>query len=126
MRLGDLDALKEQFTEGAYTSKDVKGIINNAPTVVPSNDIFEWCNGCKEYDQENYCCHRWTSRIRDALEELKQSRLDELRPKGKWEYVDYGNGLGNYHCSECHNIKQQMYHNFCGNCGADMRGEDND
>jgi flagellar biosynthesis/type III secretory pathway protein FliH len=33
MRLGDFDALKEQFTEGAYTSKGVREIIDNAPAV---------------------------------------------------------------------------------------------
>lgn len=56
------------------------------------------------------------------------------RPHGKWEYNQYdGNAkIGNWHCSNCHNICYEMKltydnYNFCPNCGADMRkGEDND
>ena len=34
--------------------------------------IFEWCDTCKEYDQENHCCHRWAKVIRNTVEEMKQ------------------------------------------------------
>ena len=44
---------------------------------------FEWCDTCKEYDQEKHCCHRWTKVIRDTVEEMKQGNerevLDKLR-----------------------------------------------
>ena len=33
MRLIDADALKKEFTEGAFTTKGVREIIDNAPTV---------------------------------------------------------------------------------------------
>lgn len=68
MRLGDLDALKEQFTEGAYTVKGVREIINNASTVEPKQG--EWikigeiglaytCNRCGEVTvvPTNFCPH---------------------------------------------------------------------
>lgn len=34
-------------------------------------ETFEWCHDCKEYDKENYCCHRWSKVIRNTVEELK-------------------------------------------------------
>lgn len=48
---------------------------------VPSatDEEFEWCHDCKEYDQEKHCCHRWTKVIRQTVEELKADR-----PKGEW------------------------------------------
>lgn len=33
---------------------------------------WEWCHDCKEYDQENYCCHRWTKVIRQTVAELEE------------------------------------------------------
>lgn len=33
---------------------------------------FEWCTGCKEYDQEKHCCHRWTKVIKQTVEEVKR------------------------------------------------------
>ena len=35
-------------------------------------DTFEWCNGCKEYDNERHCCPRWSKHIRDTVEETKK------------------------------------------------------
>ena len=34
-------------------------------------ETFEWCHDCKEYDKDNYCCHRWSKVIRNTVEELK-------------------------------------------------------
>lgn len=31
----------------------------------------EHCTTCKEYDQKNHCCHRWTDCIRRTVDELK-------------------------------------------------------
>lgn len=31
---------------------------------------FEWCTGCKEYDAEKHCCHRFTKQIRKTLSEI--------------------------------------------------------
>lgn len=35
---------------------------------------FKWCTGCREYDQEKHCCHRWSKVIRDTVEEMKQEQ----------------------------------------------------
>ena len=51
---------------------------------------------------------------------------------GKWEWVQYdaNPNIGNWHCSECryipHGKKEYQKTNFCPNCGADMRGKEND
>lgn len=37
---------------------------------------FEWCETCKEYDQENHCCHRWTKVIKNTVEEMKQAYIE--------------------------------------------------
>ena len=37
----------------------------------PPLEEFEWCTDCKEYDQKNHCCHRFTKVIRQTVEELK-------------------------------------------------------
>ena len=42
---------------------------------------FEWCDTCKEYDQENHCCHRWTKVIRNTVEEMKQGYEREVLDK---------------------------------------------
>lgn len=41
------------------------------------NETFEWCTDCKEYDTENHCCHRWTKRIRNTVEEMKSLRWND-------------------------------------------------
>jgi hypothetical protein len=71
---------------------------------VPSaeEESFEWCDGCKEYDQEKHCCHRYTKVIRQAVAEMKlvhcidcqHSEYDEVYKdrychyNGKAEVVD--------------------------------------
>ncbi len=43
--------------------------INALPSA--EEESFEWCDGCKEYDQEKHCCHRYSKVIRQAFEEMK-------------------------------------------------------
>ena len=69
---------------------------------IQSEESFEWCDGCKEYDQEKHCCHRFSKVIRQAFEEMKlvhcidcqHSEYDEVYKdrychyNGKAEVVD--------------------------------------
>ena len=61
----------------------------------------------------------WGMAVRALRGELK------AEPKhGRWEYTDYG-GVGNWHCSECHNIVVGIngfpnLTQYCPNCGARM------
>ena len=48
-------------------------------------------------------------------------------PKGHWTYIGNNgvNGLKICECSQCHK-RTYGSHNYCPNCGADMRGENNE
>ena len=68
-------------------------------------EVFEFCasgkNPCKEYDQQNHCCHRWTKVIRQTVEDVKQQYA--------LEYPEI------VHCNECFyaelvNNKEDGYH----------------
>ena len=69
--------------------------------------------------------------IDEVLDEISDaSTVEPERKKGKWErhysrpnvYADLY-----WHCSECGYKNNEnyadLYHKFCPNCGADMRGE---
>lgn len=105
--------------------------LHDALSRVPSADLVnEWCTDCKEYDQTQHCCHRFTKVIRQAQEELKQNAVPVKR--GKW--IDDGQYSDNFphhewRCSECgeHVIEiDTPWFKYCPECGADMRGESDD
>ena len=120
---GDLisrSALKEQFTEGAYTSKGIREIIDNAPAVdtYTIEDIQEV--------QENSL--------------ILGAKLSQ-RPEGKWIRHDpdeTNTAFPMMECSCCHKTKPQyMYpalfysiNQYCNWCGSKMmqgdEGEFND
>jgi hypothetical protein len=50
------------------------------------------------------------------------------RPQGEWIYIDepiIGNPYGRYKCSEC-NLEEPFESDFCPNCGARMKGADDE
>ena len=69
---------------------------------IQAEESFEWCTDCKEYDQKQHCCHRFTKVIRQAVAEMKvvhcidcqHSEYDEVYKdrychyNGKAEVVD--------------------------------------
>ena len=73
----------------------------------------------------------------DAIEKI--SALPSAQPerkKGKWVYAEDEYGIDGYHCNQCGFFVPWDYihkfinyiedYNFCPNCGADMRGEQDD
>ena len=82
-------------------------------------EVFEFCasgeNPCKEYDQQNHCCHRWTKVIRQTVEELK-SQKPETTAKVK-------EGWGLAMCESC---KKRVYENdiYCSHCGAKLEWDE--
>lgn len=96
--------------------------LHDALSRVPSADLVnEWCTDCKEYDQTQHCCHRFTKVIRQAQEELKQNAVPVNR--GKWIKI---HPQGIYECSECHqNVMTSDIecYRFCHQCGARMDEE---
>lgn len=84
-------------------------------------ETFEWCHDCKEYDTDNHCCHRWSKVIRNTVEELKTDR-----PHGEWIGLDECSVCGKQAIDFIDGYVDGVEYlpNFCPNCGADMRGEE--
>ena len=67
------------------------------------NDIKLCIRYCKDNDEYSY--------VTDGFS------IQEERPHGEWE-----EGTQGHYCSVCYEIDYSYYdHNFCPNCGADMR-----
>ena len=77
--------------------------INELPS--SEEESFEWCDGCKEYDQEAHCCHRWSKMIRKTVEEMKlvhcidcqHSEYDEVYKDRYCHYNGKAEVVDNYH-----------------------------
>ena len=97
-------------------------ILNSLPSV--QQESFEWCHDCKEYDQAEHCCHRWTKVIRQTVEELKSAQPEQKR--GRWIVImnEPNITFDECKCSECGVIeyfnKGWKKFSFCPNCGARM------
>lgn len=105
MRLGDLDALKEEIKKCVpYVEQErILDIIDNAPPL-PQVTVFAE-NASKE-----------------EIEDFKQELEKVLeRPQGKW-ISDYRKCK----CSVCNFTTVIDTYNFCPICGADMRGDKNE
>ena len=77
---------------------------------------------CRECDQDKppYCT--WKPDVVDVCQIIADAPTIEERKKGKW--IDKSGGIEcawNY-CSVCGEQAIDLY-DFCPNCGADMRGE---
>ena len=47
------------------------------------HEAFGWCDGCKEYDTENHCCHRYSSFIRETLQDNIDAVLEDIKEEIK-------------------------------------------
>ena len=74
---------------------------------------------------------RFVTELRDAMKEDLKGDIADLpsaQKKGRWVHdgYDFPGGVDWIHCSECGkrgiNVPADLS-NFCPNCGADMRGE---
>lgn len=67
--------------------------INDAITALSAEpETFEWCDTCKEYDQENHCCHRFSKVIRQAFEKMKVVHCIDCR------HSEYDEVFGDRYC----------------------------
>lgn len=70
-----------------------KGIVMYAINAIKHGKVLEqepWCAGCREYDQEKHCCHRWSKVIRNTVEEMKQGRCDKCEVGNPCLYCKHG------------------------------------
>ena len=64
-------------------------------------------------------------KVIEHLEQMPSAQLE--RKKGEW--IPVTNGRGGFECDQCHNYAPsyqdgvEWLSGFCPNCGADMRGE---
>ena len=68
-----IDRAKHAWAKGLEPSQYIE--------LIPSaqSETFEWCHDCKEYDQEQHCCHRWSQRIRKTIEELEANYPQDIK-----------------------------------------------
>jgi uncharacterized paraquat-inducible protein A len=106
----------------SFVRKVAVDALKTMPSAQSEPEEFEWCNGCKEYDQEKHCCHRWTKVIRKTVDEIK---ADPVR-HGHW-IKEFENEDGrNLRCSECRMVfyvGKGRDGNYCPECGARMDAE---
>lgn len=104
MRLGDLDALRDEVdTWGCndYDKYDFLEALDNAPTV--------------ELDEVTELGREITNIIKDIMPQILEIAKNNIRPQGEWKL----HGMI-YYCSVCGHDYEQGGNNFCGNCGAKM------
>lgn len=108
MRLIDADELKKELARhepiiifNCNYDGLLADIIDNAPTVETHDTVNMYCD-------------------KDA-----QIIVEQIRPQGEWIYdSEHSITIDMYRCSVC-GCYGHTHFNFCSNCGAEMRKEDN-
>jgi hypothetical protein len=124
-----IDIVDELFTLGdCYCDRfSVVGALRGLPSAEPEPEEFEWCTDCKEYDQEQHCCHRWSKNIRRTVEELKAQYEHPAKVENVHEeYSSEGICFLTY--ADCGNCGMQVIlgDKFCSECGAKLDWGEND
>lgn len=65
----------QYYYDNSEYEEAMKVALEALEKVKKSEETFEWCTDCKEYDHEHYRCNRWNKRIRDTVEELRGSTM---------------------------------------------------
>jgi hypothetical protein len=86
------------------------------------NGDCEKCFG--DWDCGGSCHDHAKTLIADIYNRTPAADVVEVR-RGEWERIPYS-FAGGYRCSCCGTKSMENYWNFCPNCGADMRGNNND
>lgn len=120
MRLIDADALENEVDSWGcndYDKYDFLETIDNAPTV--------------EFD-ESIIQAVLNKRCMTVVTNEHLKALHDKRPTGEWIVDKYSVFEDSRKCSNCNETAEwldgggQFLSNFCPNCGADMRGEENE
>lgn len=96
--------------------------VNALKKQIQAEESFEWCDGCKEYDQEQHCCHRYSKVIRQAFEEMKvvhcidcrHSEYDEVYKDRYCHYNGKAEVVDDYHF--CRDGEKRDDDVTCENC----------
>ena len=91
-------------------SKEKVLLINDLEKLPPAkSETFKWCTDCKEYDQEQHCCHRFSKAIRQAVEEMQIVHCIECR------YSEYDSYYNDRYCHYDGKAELVDDYHFCRN-----------
>jgi len=131
-RKAAIDAvLRAEALVRAYGYRYAADALRELPSVQPQRSLDEWCQDCKEYDQERHCCPRFNQVIRQTLDERKTGKWIEDAETYYRAVNEKGGGVNentpyftdDIACSECL-AKFSVIDNeaerfdFCPNCGS--------
>lgn len=113
------EVAEKALDEFEYKGKTLRQWID---AIYAASESFEWCDGCKEYDQEQHCCHRFTKVIRQAFEEMKvvhcidcqHSEYDEVYKDRYCHYNGKAEVVDDYHF--CRDGEKKDDEVTCENC----------
>jgi hypothetical protein len=118
-----IDALEEIFSDirERHVDDSVCGLCEYDGAYIGQSG--DWCNECPGFDRDD--CFKLSDKIRkkwtDEIIKALTSAQPE-RPKGEWIHQSK---FGRIECDQCGKVFRNSFapKNFCPNCGADMRGE---
>ena len=124
MKFPTIKEMAEEVAEKALDEFEYKGktLRQWIDAIYAASESFEWCDGCKEYDQEKHCCHRFTKVIRQAVEEMKlvhcidcqHSEYDEVYKDRYCHYNGKAEVVDDYHF--CRDGERKDDEVTCDNC----------
>ena len=71
-------AKEDSWLKDSVSEEEFKEIKDNERRMT-NEETFCWCDGCKEYDTENRCCHRYSSFILESLQENINAVLEDIK-----------------------------------------------
>ena len=126
-------------TELAWSDKDVVDMLKRLPSAQPQSckdavskaDVLEIYAELYDVFDDNKEIKNELHKIYDKINALQAAQPQRI--KGRWIYGEDEYGIDGYHCDKCGFFVPWDYahtfinyiedYNFCPNCGADMRGE---
>ena len=69
--------------DGLCLDDDITCILEEVPYIESDYRFNEWCDTCKEYDQEKHCCHRFNQVIRKTAEEVFENLTEDAVSRQK-------------------------------------------
>ena len=124
MKFPTIKETAEEVAEKALDEFEYKGktLRQWIDAIYAASESFEWCDGCKEYDQEQHCCHRYSKVIRQAFEEMKvvhcidcqHSEYDEVYKDRYCHYNGKAEVVDDYHF--CRDGEKKYDDVTCDNC----------
>lgn len=118
MRLIDADQFKENILSGLYiycqeNKEDIANAIDSEPTIIPSLNL----DNITEEDIEKFKMIWQRANSKGLL------TINVDRPHGKWRTRT--DTEWHFECNQCKGLSPWKAQ-FCGVCGADMRGDENE